>query len=121
MKHVQYFLFILITVLVTACSEGGEIESYAPDRSSTIYVHADAASFPLDPLQITVRVKSGAFDRELNLEAMMSGLNESTCKIQWKSDHLAYITFLESDETSRKVEVISDSTQLRIRLMEENE
>ena len=97
------------------------MEFDSPDQYTHITLSAESASMPMDPLQVKVSVRSPAFSKEMSLEAEMSNLSAATCSIKWLDARTALIQLQERDETSRMIEVISDSTQLRIRVVSSNE
>jgi hypothetical protein len=120
MKRLNFLsLFFLLTLL--SCAGGGEMEFDSPDQYTHITLSAESASMPMDPLQVKVSVRSPAFSKEMSLEAEMSNLSAATCSIKWLDARTALIQLQERDETSRMIEVISDSTQLRIRVVSSNE
>lgn len=121
MKKLNVLSTLLLLMVLVSCAGGGKMEFDSPDQYTHITVSAESASMPMDPLQITVAVRSPAFTRELNFEAMMSNLSEATCSLKWVDGQKAELRLMERDETSRLIEIISDSTQLKIRLVDANE
>lgn len=120
MKFLYQISFALLFFL-GACAGGGKLEFDSPDQYTHITVSAESASVPMDPLQVTVAVRSPAFTKDMQLEAQMSNLGEATCSIKWIDARTAQILLQEKDETTRMIEVVSDSTQLRIRMVDSNE
>lgn len=121
MKKRNVIFTLLILMVLTSCAGGGKMEFDSPDQYTHVTVSAESASLPMDPLEITVAVRSPAFTREIQLEAMMSNLSEATCTLKWLDGQRAELLLMERDETSRLIEIISDSTQLKIRLVDSNE
>lgn len=117
----QYLISFAFILFLFACAGGGKLEFDSPDQYTHIAVSAESASIPMDPLQLTVSVRSPAFTKDMQLEAQMSNLSEATCSVKWIDSRRAQILLQEKDETSRMIEVVSDSTQLRIRIVDSNE
>jgi hypothetical protein len=121
MKPVFNFFLFSFLLLFGACAGGGSLSFHSSDQFTQITVSAESASMPMDPLQVRIEVKSPSFNRSIKLEAEMNSLNAATCSVEWKDAHTAFVRLHERDETTRMVEVISDSLQLSIRLIDRNE
>jgi hypothetical protein len=121
MKHFIVLVSSFLLLVLSSCAGGGTVTFHSPDQYTQIVVSAESASVPMDPLMVTVSVHSPSFKRDIQLEAQMNSLNEATCSVEWKDARTAYLRLQERDETSRLIEVISDSVQLSIRLIDRNE
>jgi len=116
------FFFLLLGILsFSACSTGGSLQSVSPDGLTNVQIQAPNAHFPFDPLSVEIKVKNASFEKVMKLELMITNLNDATCKIEWISNHQAFITFQEKDETQKRVELISNPLYLRLRVMGEKE
>jgi hypothetical protein len=114
----KWIFLIFAGMLFTACAKGGSVRYCHPENGVCISAEAEAATFPFDPLMVTITLSAPNIERELKTGVMINQLNEATCKVEWKTENTAHVIFQESDETRTIVEVYYDPLQLRMRILD---
>jgi hypothetical protein len=100
----KLFALLLSVLTFTSCQQhpvSASIVSISPNSKTQININAKKQS-PLDPLTVSMEVKSGGnSEGSLQFEVTAATLDSSNVKFNWEDSQNCTITFIHSDGEKR--------------------
>ena len=115
-----FFAFIFISMTLFSCMAGdiGDMHTISPEGNREINIAGEKA-FKLDPIMVTIDIKTELGEKDFSFEVMAPNLDPETVKIEWRSNDFCTVSFKQNNG-GRKIQHI-DLSDGEIRVQQEIE
>lgn len=98
------FLFISMTLFSCMAGEISDRHTVSPEGNREITISGEKM-FKLDPIMVTIFIKTELGEKDFSFEVMADNLNDETVKVEWMNNDKCFISFLQ-DNGGQKIQKI---------------
>ena len=114
MKNLKFLFPILITLLLSACSEKKQsIENLSPDKKITITIDGKKPN-ALDPWVLEFKIKAGDKSGSIATEFHASDLTAENITFNWLESDFCEVTLTEQDDVKRRFLVSVEAEGIKL-------
>lgn len=107
-----FFAMLVVLIFMTACShEKFDRIEISKDKKLTIAITGERSTF-LDPFLVSINTRGYGFDETITTEIHSGSIDSSNLKFDWRSNNECYISFVQQDNTIRKIHVQSSAESI---------
>ncbi|WMJ73566.1 hypothetical protein RCC89_10395 [Cytophagaceae bacterium ABcell3] len=108
-------VFIVFALFLSACTEKSvEIVEQSPEQNVEIRITGVKPTM-VDPFNVSINVKGYGSDETVTTEIHSSELDSENVKFEWVSENECFFTFIQQDNTIRRMHLLIGERQLQLK------